>query len=72
LALLLVDDLVGGDPAVLEVEPHLMLGRLAAREHDHLRGKPNLPLEQASDDHLAEGSGPSGHHDSLTGEQALS
>ena len=67
VALLLVDDLVGGHPAMLEVQSHLMLERLAAREDHHLVRQSDLALKEPSHDDLAEGPGPSGHHHSLTG-----
>ena len=69
MALLVVDDVVGRDAAVLEREPHRVLKRLAAGEDDDLRRHAELSLEQAAHQHLAERAGPAGDDDALTGEQ---
>src|SRR5688572_748 len=49
-----VDDLVSGDLPMLELEPQIVLLRLVAREHDDLRGPPELARENAAQQHLSE------------------
>jgi hypothetical protein len=65
-----IHDLVGGDDAVLVVQPHVVLLRLIAREHGDAARTAHLAAQKAANEHLAEGAGPSGDYDVLAVERA--